>query len=257
MSRVTLGQFKSPRQIGREWDRVAGPRDADLWAGRDVSYANVLEPAILNAIPDWSGLRVLDVGCGTGMLARHLARRGATIEGIDVSEVSIRLATDRAVPGTAFHRSTVESYVNDSPFDVVVANMTFQTVADWEPFFAAIVGQLKPDGRIVATIPHPCFWPIYWHYDRETWFDYRSERAVEADLVTTLNRDGYGRTTHYHRPLEFYFQSFLRAFLQIVDFREWPTIEQSGWQPTQTTPFPRFVSFVLRRNVTVNGTRLD
>jgi magnesium-protoporphyrin O-methyltransferase len=79
------------------WDRltsdapVSGIR-ATVRAGRDRMRA-----AMLAELPaDLSGARVLDAGCGTGVMAVELARRGAEVVAVDISPALIAIARDRA-----------------------------------------------------------------------------------------------------------------------------------------------------------------
>jgi 2-polyprenyl-3-methyl-5-hydroxy-6-metoxy-1,4-benzoquinol methylase len=48
-------------------------------------YDDPPTPALLSLLGDVSGLRLLDLACGHGRLARELARRGARVVGIDIS----------------------------------------------------------------------------------------------------------------------------------------------------------------------------
>lgn len=72
-----------------------------------------------------SGLRILDVGCGGGLVCEAMAKAGADVTGIDVSEMSIQVAKRHALKSglniTYIHqhaKQTVEE--NDEPFDVVI-----------------------------------------------------------------------------------------------------------------------------------------
>lgn len=72
-----------------------------------------------------SGLRILDVGCGGGLVCEPLAKAGATVTGIDVSEMSIEVAKRHAVSSkldiTYIHEHA-QGFMqgNEAPFDVVI-----------------------------------------------------------------------------------------------------------------------------------------
>ena len=65
---------------------------ATVRAGRDAMRATILDWLPL----DLRGARILDAGCGTGALAFELAKRGATVVGVDVSPTLVGLARERA-----------------------------------------------------------------------------------------------------------------------------------------------------------------
>lgn len=71
------------------------------------------------------GLRILDVGCGGGLVCEPLARAGAHVTGIDVSEMSIEVAKRHAVSSDLdinYIHEHAQSFMqrNETPFDVVI-----------------------------------------------------------------------------------------------------------------------------------------
>src|SRR5215203_3234237 len=79
------------------WDRKArayGGSAISMFANRNLN--RLLERdqfAFFDAVlGDVAGKRILDVGCGTGRLSRHLAERGARVDGFDFAQEAVRLA---------------------------------------------------------------------------------------------------------------------------------------------------------------------
>ncbi|MCU0839328.1 MAG: bifunctional 2-polyprenyl-6-hydroxyphenol methylase/3-demethylubiquinol 3-O-methyltransferase UbiG [Rhodospirillales bacterium] len=100
-----------------------------------------------------AGLRVLDVGCGGGLVAEGLARLGAETTGIDASETSIAVARRHAEQeGVAV---TYECAVPEDlaarqlVFDAVVSMEVVEHVADVDAFLRAIAAVARPGGTIV------------------------------------------------------------------------------------------------------------
>jgi len=108
---------------------------------------------ISDAVPIVEGTRVLDVGCGPGVLSGQLAELGAEVVGIDFSANMIAEAKSHA-PAITFHEANVEDLpLPRDHFDVAVCNYTAHHFARPEQAFAEVRNVLKPGGAMV--IIHP------------------------------------------------------------------------------------------------------
>jgi 2-polyprenyl-6-hydroxyphenyl methylase/3-demethylubiquinone-9 3-methyltransferase len=123
---------------------------------RDVAAAHFgrdrREPAPLK------GLRLLDVGCGGGLVAEPMRRLGADIVAIDAAERNIKTALVHAQGSGLdidYRATTVESLVaaNEPPFDIVLNLEVVEHVADPAAFLADSASLVRSGGlMIVATI---------------------------------------------------------------------------------------------------------
>ncbi|MEE2690851.1 MAG: bifunctional 2-polyprenyl-6-hydroxyphenol methylase/3-demethylubiquinol 3-O-methyltransferase UbiG [Pseudomonadota bacterium] len=104
------------------------------------------------------GLRLLDVGCGGGLVAEPMARLGASVVGVDASETNIKVAKLHAEEGRLavdYRATTVEALVDagEEPFDIVLNLEAVEHVADIDLFLKSSAALLKPGGfLVVATI---------------------------------------------------------------------------------------------------------
>ncbi len=103
------------------------------------------------------GLRVLDIGCGGGLLSEPVARMGADVLGADASEKNIRIAmTHSAESGIAVdYRAVTAEQLKDSgeTFDIVLNMEVVEHVADVEFFIATCASMVRPGGMMfIATI---------------------------------------------------------------------------------------------------------
>jgi 2-polyprenyl-6-hydroxyphenyl methylase/3-demethylubiquinone-9 3-methyltransferase len=104
-----------------------------------------------------TGLRILDIGCGAGILSEPLARLGASVVGADPSAANITVARRHAEQAnlTIDYRATALSALSEKNerFDVVLAMEVVEHVADLSSFVEQCARVLNPAGTmIVATI---------------------------------------------------------------------------------------------------------
>ena len=104
-----------------------------------------------------AGLRVLDIGCGGGILCEPLARLGASVVGVDPSESNIAVARQHAAQsGLAidYRNTNAETLAQAGEiFDVVLAMEVVEHVADVGLFVELAAGTVKPGGLLfVATL---------------------------------------------------------------------------------------------------------
>jgi 2-polyprenyl-6-hydroxyphenyl methylase/3-demethylubiquinone-9 3-methyltransferase len=100
------------------------------------------------------GLRMLDIGCGGGILSEPLARLGAQMVGVDPSEENIVVASGHAEESGLvidYRASTAEELAAaGEKFDVVLAMEVVEHVVDVEEFVATCASMVKPGGLMIA-----------------------------------------------------------------------------------------------------------
>ena len=179
-----------------------------------AGWTRAMEHAeLLALLPEAHGRRVLDLGCGAGQLAHHLATRGAAeVVGIDVSERMLAVArSDFAHPRITYSRAAIEDVgFPDARFDLVVSVLALHYVDDYLGLMRRIAGWLTPGGTLVYSIEHPIYtgrvrgadgWTVdgagrrtAWGLDRyadegareETWF-VAGVRKVHRTFSTLVN----------------------------------------------------------------------
>lgn len=107
------------------------------------------------------GERVLDVACGTGVVARLAAQQvGPTgaVAGLDLNPGMLAVARSATPPDTTieWHEASAEEMpLPDSSFDVVLCQMGLQFVPDRAAALREMHRTLKPGGRLVLNVPGP------------------------------------------------------------------------------------------------------
>lgn len=106
------------------------------------------------SLKPFAGLRLLDIGCGGGLLAEPMARLGFSVLGIDAAAENIGVARAHAAESglaVEYRHTTVEHLAaTAAPFDVVLAMEVVEHVADRDLFLATASRLVKPGGAFVA-----------------------------------------------------------------------------------------------------------
>jgi len=104
------------------------------------------------------GLRLLDIGCGGGLVCEPMARLGASVTGVDASEANIKTALTHATEQGLkidYRAGTAEDLLaaGEPAFDIVLNLEVVEHVADPAQFLADTARLVKPGGlMIVATL---------------------------------------------------------------------------------------------------------
>ncbi len=156
------------RDLNREtqsiWDENAAFWDEKMGEGSQFQRL-LVGPATERLLSLRPGESVLEVACGNGVFARRLAELGAQVLACDFSARLLELARARA----SRHSERIEYRLVDATdegqllalgerrFDAAVCNMALMDMAAIDPLLRALARLLKPGGRFVFTLLHPCF----------------------------------------------------------------------------------------------------
>lgn len=155
----------SPNQLARfAWERNAQFWDERMGEGND--WLELLEmPAILRLLQVQAGERILDIACGNGLTSRRLADLGAQVTAFDFSTNLIAYAQERSreyAGRIQYHvidatDETALLTLGEGMYDAALCNMALFDMAEIQPLLSALRRLLRPGGRFVFTVVHPCF----------------------------------------------------------------------------------------------------
>ena len=179
-------------------------------------------------------MHVLDMGCRNGYLSRRFARQGAIVTAMDANAPLIELVRTRE----AKEPSGIIYYVADAAhlemlaegiFDLVICNMALMDIENAAGAIQEVSRVLKPRGRFVASISHPCFdkvntsgWDIEYIYPTTTiWRKMSRYREIAMDDLPWLRVPGnVVNTRSYHRPLSWYVRTLRASSLVVAALEE-------------------------------------
>jgi SAM-dependent methyltransferase len=159
-----------------------------------VAGRNSLTDIELELLGDVAGMKILHLQCHFGQDTLSLARMGAEVTGLDISDAAIAEAqklTDRCGLKAEWVLSNVVDHVPhlDGRFDIVFTSYgTIGWFPDLEPWAANIKRYLKPGGRLVFVEFHPVVWMFDNDFTRLTYSYFNKETIIEEEQGTYADR---------------------------------------------------------------------
>ena len=143
------------RSVQSYFDGVAGCW-SENYAPGGAMHARVERFIVAGAEDAPPDARVLDFGCGSGELARAMAKRGWRVTGCDISREMLRIA--EAAPGggsVAWHaiEPAAKLPFDAASFDLATASSVFEYISDPAASLKELHRTLLPGGRVLLTVP--------------------------------------------------------------------------------------------------------
>ena len=218
--------------IRAAWDRVAPWWLSRYTARGDINREWIIDPVLLEFLGSVRGRRILDAGCGGGYLSRLLARRGGTVDGVDVSAklIATAEAEEKKDPLRISYRRADLAHLPfaDGTFDATVCNIVLQDVRRYREAIQEIHRVLRPGGSFVFSITHPAFEaPVPGRWVREPKDTERIEdrRYLRVDryfdrVAVVWSLPGLPPLPGFHRPLRDYFAALSDAGFLVARLEE-------------------------------------
>ena len=202
---------------------------AEDYASVAIDVTRPVTAALLELCDVTAGDCVLDLACGHGTVAREIAGSGAAVIGMDISERLLEHARSLDPPGghaVAYVHGNAASALGfgADEFDLIVCNFGLSDIDDLDGALNNVRRALRPAGRFVFSILHPCFagaddvsgsWATHGtYYDEQFW---------RADGVLSTLRQQVGAN---HRMLSTYVNTLQQHGLSIDVIKE-PRPEES------------------------------
>ena len=111
-------------------------------------------PAVLGLLEDVKGKKILDLGCGSGIYAKLLTKKGAIVKGFDISPEMIRIAKQEN-PNLDLKVGTADKIPFNEKFDIVLASLVVHYIKDWSKMFKEIRRVLKDEGILIFSTGNP------------------------------------------------------------------------------------------------------
>lgn len=194
------------------YDRLVGEDGSDY-------HREVLLPGTMELLGNIKGKRILDLGCGQGVLCRLLSTAGATVVGIDLARSLIERARQYEKPARSRHipidyrvadACRLPAELRGGDFDAAVSVLAAGNMQDLPGLFEGAAAAVRPGGCFVVIVMHPCFRiprQSRWEFDEEQKLLFRRvDRYLGPLSIPILTHPGKQGDTSYtimfHRPIQ-------------------------------------------------------
>ncbi len=231
---------RQPRAPDTPWDRAASWYDSLVGEKGSEYHQQVVIPGTLRLLALQKGERVLDLGCGQGVLCRALYKEGAQVTGVDLSRRLVQVARQRSPKEIRYLVADARKLdmLDSESFDAITCVLAAQNMNPLEPVFQECARLLRPGGRLVLVVTHPAFRiprQSHWGWDEDRKLLYRAVDLYLSPLkipidVRPFKAPGRALTWTYHRPLQDYVNTLAAAGLWTNALEEWPShkVSQPG-----------------------------
>jgi ubiquinone/menaquinone biosynthesis C-methylase UbiE len=219
------------------WDQASRWYDSLVGMSGSDYHQTIVMPGVFKMLDLKSGRRVLDLACGQGVFSRYLLEKRIKPEGLDSSEELLRMARSRSIKTIPYHLGDASdaTLLKDQEFDGIACLLAVQNMENIEPVFKNIARWLKPKGKFVMVLTHPCFRiprQTHWGWDDDKKMEYRRidryANEMKIPILTPPFIDKVNFTMTYHRPLQNYFSALLKAGLCVDSLEEWMSNKESA-----------------------------
>jgi ubiquinone/menaquinone biosynthesis C-methylase UbiE len=263
-------QSSSKNSTPTDWGDVAQWYDALVGEGGSEFHREVVIPGTLRLLAAAAGEHVVDVACGQGVLCRVLQSRGVNAMGVDAAVELIRAARERGPSEIKYLIGDARELAPLSPahFDAAACVLAIQNIDPLRPVFESVGRILKPGGRFVIVMMHPCFRGAKessWGWDEKGKVQYRRvDRYLvprKTPIVTHPGSKPDEYTWTFHRPLEVYMKAMRQAGFVVDAIEEWTSHKMSTSGPraaaenTARKEIPMFMGIraILKKDVLISS----
>ncbi|MGB1285536.1 MAG: class I SAM-dependent DNA methyltransferase [Aggregatilineales bacterium] len=192
-----------------------------------MSVLSIARNNLLAVTGDVNDLHICDLGCGEGHLSRTLAELGSNVIGIELSAMLLDAARERS---RAYQIDFVQddaqalSTQSDEKFECVVSNLVLMDIPDLQAVYQSVYRILRPGGRFVFSIMHPCFQTPETSLEideNDQFVSRRIMRYADEGRWYSENKSGIrGQVGAEHRMLSTYLNKALQTGFSLQNIKE-------------------------------------
>jgi ubiquinone/menaquinone biosynthesis C-methylase UbiE len=217
-------------------------------------YNEYLEmPTTLKMLGNVRGKKILDIGCGTGLYARILKKKGANVKGIDISERMVEIAR-KEVPNIEFKIGTAEKLPYKSKeFDIVLAALMTEYLSSWNKMLKEVKRVLKPHGLFIFSTGNPVINAQHKLYYKGRKFREIKDYFRERLKISCWDKDGKSvKMIWHHKTYGTIVKYIVKNGFELIDYEDAKPIKTAKkYFPEyykKTMNMPYFCTWKVRKN---------
>lgn len=215
--------------MANNWNIIVEKYDEMVGETGDIYHRKFLNPVVFKMLGNVKNKKILDLACGQGYFSRKLARRGARIVGVDLSDKLIEIAEriekqkKQGIRYLALNSEKLDN-IKSNTFDFVVSNISFHDIKNVAKVIMECGRVLKKNGKIIFTIPHPIT-----DFSKKEEIDGKMANIMKVYMTEMTEPHQFSsRISVYHRSIGFYLNSLFGAGFLVSNFSEITTSLSGG-----------------------------
>ncbi|MFZ2151596.1 MAG: class I SAM-dependent methyltransferase [Minisyncoccia bacterium] len=219
-----------------DWEPVSDWYMKYLQEDTDSYHAKVIIPNLLRLLGKVEGKKILDLGCGNGVVGHILSEQKALVYGVDGSKSLIDAAKSHVQKNEQYFIQDVRLGLPKEccDMDICVSVMSIQNMDALHKVFDHVSKALKKDGVFHIVTLHPSFRIPQlsdWTFDEKrkeqgrTIFTYMSETKIS--IAQNPSKKDSPQSITFHRPLQVYSKTLQNSGFMIRRIEEWCSHKES------------------------------
>ncbi|MEN7982053.1 MAG: class I SAM-dependent methyltransferase [Nanoarchaeota archaeon] len=185
-------------------------------------YNELLEmPSTLSLLGKIKNKKILDFGCGTGIYAKFLTKKGAKVKGFDISKEMLNIAK-RENPKLDLKKGSGYKIPFKEKFDIILASLVVHYLKDWDKMFREVGRVLKKDGFFIFSTENPVVESrkkiTIGNKKISVFGNYFNEGKIYGSLKD--NKGKKMKISYYHKTYETIIKTILKNNFEIIDYKD-------------------------------------
>ena len=235
------------------WCDLSLIRKVQIESNKDITFSKVFVPKYLEKLSNFNGKKIIEIGCGTGHLAKELTSL-IEFENYIALEPSLGMY-EKAQDILKDHNNlelnnfSIGDLRDTIKADVILAHLVFHVIEDIETLLEDSFKRLQPNAKLLISLPHPCFYNDYKNIFNEDEYSYNDEIIKNTLFRISHDTTNDVKVPYIHRPISYYINRFSKAGFKILELEEIFPEESIQLLYPQLWKTPRYCIFYLEKNI--------